>query len=225
MIYAMSDLHGNYEKYIEMMEKIKLSDRDSLFILGDVVDRGNSGMKILLDLIYRPNVYMLAGNHDIVALSCLKTLSEGKKQSGNFKKISEEWLNVMGGQATLDEYNTLDDEEKEMIYEYLSELDFYDEITVKGRSYVLVHTLGIDNFSQEKELLEYSQDDILWQRCDYNSKYYTNKFLVTGHTPTSFIPNNPRPDYIYIANNHIALDCGVNRLGCICLDNMVEYYV
>lgn len=225
MIYVMSDLHGNYEKYKEMLEKIKLSDRDSLFILGDVLDRGVSSMKIILDLIYRPNIYMLAGNHDIVALSCINSLKSSTKQSENAKRITDEWLNVMGGQATYDEYNALDEEEQEMVEEYLSELEFFDEVEVKGRKYVLVHTLGLNNFEEDKPLDEYTQDDILWQRCDYNYRYYNDKFLVTGHTPTSYIENNARPDYIYIANNHIALDCGMERLGCICLDNMVEYYV
>ena len=34
MIYAMSDLHGCYEKYIKLLEKIKFSNNDTLYILG-----------------------------------------------------------------------------------------------------------------------------------------------------------------------------------------------
>ena len=40
MIYVMSDLHGCFDKYLLMLEKIKLSEKDTLYILGDVVDRG-----------------------------------------------------------------------------------------------------------------------------------------------------------------------------------------
>ena len=47
MIYAMSDLHGCYEKYIKMLDKINFSDSDTLYILGDVVDRGDGGIKLL----------------------------------------------------------------------------------------------------------------------------------------------------------------------------------
>ena len=36
MIYAMSDLHGYYDKYTKMLEKITFSDDDTLYILGDV---------------------------------------------------------------------------------------------------------------------------------------------------------------------------------------------
>ena len=49
MIYVMSDIHGCYEKYLKMLNKIKFSSDDTLYILGDVVDRGPEGMKALLD--------------------------------------------------------------------------------------------------------------------------------------------------------------------------------
>lgn len=38
MIYAMSDLHGCYDKYIKMLEKINFGDNDTLYILGDIVE-------------------------------------------------------------------------------------------------------------------------------------------------------------------------------------------
>ena len=37
MIYCMSDIHGDYEKYRRMMETITLRKEDTLYILGDVV--------------------------------------------------------------------------------------------------------------------------------------------------------------------------------------------
>ncbi|MFR7630014.1 MAG: hypothetical protein ACLUZ6_04950 [Lachnospira eligens] len=44
---------------------------------------------------------------------------------------------------------------------------------------------------------------------------------VTGHTPTRYIEDNPRPGYVYRKNNHIDIDCGAylpgGRLAAICL--------
>ena len=57
MIYAVSDLHGCYDKYIKLLERLKMTSDDSLYILGDIVDRGSDGMKILLGLIKRKNVF------------------------------------------------------------------------------------------------------------------------------------------------------------------------
>ena len=39
MTYVMSDLHGCYDKYVQMLEKIGFGDGDTLYILGDVIDR------------------------------------------------------------------------------------------------------------------------------------------------------------------------------------------
>ena len=56
MIYVVSDLHGCYDKYREMIEKLALKESDLLYVLGDVVDRGPDGIRILLDMNERSNV-------------------------------------------------------------------------------------------------------------------------------------------------------------------------
>ena len=38
MIYVTSDIHGDYIHFFKMMEKIRLSSEDRLYILGDAVD-------------------------------------------------------------------------------------------------------------------------------------------------------------------------------------------
>lgn len=51
MTYVTSDIHGEHKKYIKMLELIDFCDEDTLYILGDVVDRGAEPMEILLDNI------------------------------------------------------------------------------------------------------------------------------------------------------------------------------
>ena len=53
MTYAMSDIHGCYDKFAAALEKISFSSNDILYILGDVVDRGPDGIKIILDISKR----------------------------------------------------------------------------------------------------------------------------------------------------------------------------
>ena len=67
MNYVISDIHGMYTKYIEMMNLIDLQDTDTLYILGDIVDRGLQSMKILQDMMKRPNVFGIFGNHELMA--------------------------------------------------------------------------------------------------------------------------------------------------------------
>lgn len=56
MVYCMSDLHGEYQRYLTMLEHIAFSDTDTLYILGDVIDRHPGGVDILEDVMQRSNV-------------------------------------------------------------------------------------------------------------------------------------------------------------------------
>ncbi|MBP1550564.1 MAG: metallophosphoesterase, partial [Oscillospiraceae bacterium] len=49
----MSDLHGQYKKYISMLDKIGFCDDDTLYVLGDIVDRGSGVVELLRDMMSR----------------------------------------------------------------------------------------------------------------------------------------------------------------------------
>ena len=42
-----------------MLSLIEFLPRDTLYVLGDVIDRGPDGIKILQDMMLRPNVFPL----------------------------------------------------------------------------------------------------------------------------------------------------------------------
>ncbi len=103
----------------------------------------------------------------------------------------------------------------------------YAEVCAGGKHYILAHA-GLGNFSPEKRLEDYSLEELAFSRTDYSKALFQDKILVTGHTPTSLISENPKPGYIYRGNHHIAIDCGCGfggRLGAICLDTGEEFYV
>lgn len=227
MIYVMSDLHGCYEKYSKMLTLIDLKDEDTLYILGDVVDRGQDGIKILLELANRENVVSLRGNHDHNAGLMLSRLmqpecSTARKQ---YDKQLAFWLGD-GGRPTRDAFLALSEEEKTEVIAYLRKLPFYKMVQVNGQQYFLSHTLPEKmRMPRSPELC--SGRDLVWGEPDYEEEYYHDIILVTGHTPTVLIDENSRGK-IWKGNNHIAVDCGAvfgNPLGCICLDTMEEFYV
>ena len=41
MIYIMSDLHGEYDLFVALMRKIGFTNKDSLYICGDVIEKGS----------------------------------------------------------------------------------------------------------------------------------------------------------------------------------------
>ena len=70
MIYVMSDIHGCYDEFQEMLDKINFSLSDTLYVLGDCVDRGKEPIKVLLDCLLSDNIKLLCGNHEWFLFEC-----------------------------------------------------------------------------------------------------------------------------------------------------------
>lgn len=227
MIYVMSDLHGCYEKYSKMLTLIDLKAEDTLYILGDIVDRGPDGIKILLELKQKKNIVALRGNHDHKSGIMLKRLmqSEGSPGRKQYDKQLAFWL-ADGGGPTRDAFLALPDEEKREVIAYLRIMPFYKMILINGQPYFLSHTVPEKGaMPRNPELC--TGRDLVWGEPEYGKEYYKDIILVTGHTPTVLIDKNSMGK-IWKGNNHIAVDCGAvfgNPLGCICLDTMEEFYV
>ena len=232
--YVISDIHGQYDMFMKMLEKISLKDEDTLYVLGDVLDRGPHPIRTLRKLMEMPNAICIVGNHELMALECLKFLMQEVTEeslAGLDREMLEGyliWIQHNGGQTTLDEFRTMDASSRRDVIDFIREFDIYEEITVADRDYLLVHA-GLGNFYPGKDIEDYSLADLVWSRAEYDIEYYPDKYVVTGHTPTQGIPGNPNPGYIYRHNNHIAIDCGCyipgGRLAAICLDTGEEHYI
>ena len=226
MIYAVSDLHGCYDKYMKLLERLHLTSDDSLYILGDIVDRGSGGMKILLDLIDRKNVFSCRGNYDHCAQILLRNFA--LPNDGCFADGLEEAFSLWpsdGGSTTYEEFLSLDESKQHAVLRYLGSLLVYKKLTVGGQKFFLAHTVP-----EKSKMLNIDScriSDFIMGEPEYEKMYFEDAVIVTGHTPTGFID----PDYtgrIWKGNNHIAIDCGAvfgNPLGYICLDTMEEIYV
>ena len=72
MIYVLSDIHGNAYNFDAILQQICLQPEDTLYILGDVIDRHPDGIRILRKIMSMPNATMLLGNHEYMMLEALK---------------------------------------------------------------------------------------------------------------------------------------------------------
>lgn len=58
-----------------LLEKIQFSEKDELYVLGDVANRGPEPIKVLQDMMKRPNIIFILGNHDFIMYTLMKKLS------------------------------------------------------------------------------------------------------------------------------------------------------
>lgn len=230
--YVISDIHGEYEKFEKLLQTIDFKDDDTLYILGDILDRGPHPIKTLMKIMEMPNAICIVGNHELMAMDCLKFLSQ-EITDQSLDSLDVEMLDNLvtwqynGSKSTIEEFRELSPDMRQDVIEFLGEFLIYEEVTVGNRDFILVHA-GLGNYSPEKGIEDYSLHELIWERADYSIKYFEDKCVVSGHTPTQSIDENPRPGYIFKANNHIAIDCGAHyaggHLAAICLDTMDEFY-
>lgn len=230
MVYVISDIHGEYEAFTDLLEKVNFSEKDELYVLGDCIDRGEKSIEVLYEMMMRPNIYPILGNHEFMALRNLKRLVKEITDENCDEILSNEsikelllWQND-GGSKTIKQFTELNMQERNDIIEYLGEFALYDEILVNNKSFVLVHA-GLDNFSVKKRLEEYTLSELIFKAPDYEKVYFKDRYLVTGHLPTITTIGNMGS--VIIKNNHIAIDCGKvfgGRLAMVCLNTFDIYY-
>lgn len=189
MTYVISDLHGyRIEKLKELLEKENFSENDRLYILGDVIDRnGDGGIGVLQWLIKQPNAELIMGNHEAMLLACdfiFENVTDAFLEDFGEKK-NRLLINYLfnGGGVTLRNLAKLDVEARYKIVDYLRKCPLYKEVNVNEEKYILVHA-GLDNFSPDKKIGDYSANELLWAEPELNDEYYDYIHTVFGHTPT-----------------------------------------
>lgn len=231
MTYCISDIHGCYDKFMELLRKINFKPDDTLYILGDAIDRGKDSIKCIKHIMDASNIHMLMGNHEQMMLDAL---------TNNFIEDSsymENWLEN-GGKVVLPAFIKLPEVERMEILEFIANLPYMAEVKIKGQNYVLVHAgLNIIDSSSPgrattADILPKQQlDDLIWIR----EKFIKNKALpksitVFGHTPTMMIAKQTRAKIWRDKKwgDKIGIDGGCfygGSLLALRLDDMAEFAV
>ena len=77
--YVMSDIHGQYKSFVKMLNLIRFGEDDKLYVIGDVIDRGPDGIKIIQHLMKMKNAVITTN----IALNLVRRailLMDTKKQ-------------------------------------------------------------------------------------------------------------------------------------------------
>ena len=232
MVYVMSDIHGNTPRFESVMQQIDLKPEDTLYILGDVVDRYPDGIRILRRLMKMPNVKMLIGNHEYMMLNSLnephvRIKSDSPWERARLPKNTRLWYRN-GGEVTHNYIKHIRKDIRDEVTEYLNSLPCNMEVEVNGIKYKLVHASPEENY-QGLAMFDYEtkKEFAVWERWTPSDMVPEGYVLIFGHTPTTHF-QNVRPWSIWKSDEAIGIDCGCGyhegRLACLRLDDMMEFY-
>lgn len=223
MNYALSDIHGHLDEFNQMLDLINFDPlKDHLYILGDAMDKGNNSIELLLKIISmvkEGSVTYLLGNHDHMMFDYLRKEREGipsTYQRGIW------FLNT--GDKTYCQYNSLTEEEKTEIYDFLKDLPVViPSVKIADKEFYLVHSFPNFDIKETITMKDtgYNLIDVMpyvWNRVEEFDNDGSNRFVLAGHSICGGIE----------INNYINLDCGCAvdfRLGCLRLEDFEIFYV
>lgn len=134
MTYVVSDIHGCDKLYFRLLETLRFSDTDTLYILGDVTDRGSGGLRVLLDAASRKNVIILRGNHEQAALEFLPRDPDNEVMPVRLFGRWYEWMED-GGDRTYRAFWNRSDAVRARVLRILGSLPAYAEVQAGGHSF------------------------------------------------------------------------------------------
>lgn len=217
MHYVISDIHGEIDLFMSMLDVIEFGDEDTLFILGDVINRGKHGIALLTFIKDKSNMVLIRGNHEQMLIDA-------------FRYGENRAMRMMcnnGGWQTRTDFEGLNEMDQRALMAYLmSTPDFY-ELLVDDVKYHLVHASHADEDIVGQKKMHQKR---LWERQYTESEIPENVIVVIGHTPTSYYQETEGALRVFFGLNLIAIDCGLNvvgngRLGCVCLETKACFYV
>ena len=234
MVYVLSDIHGNERRFNSIMEQINLREEDTLYILGDVIDRHPGGIRILQQIMKMSNVHMLLGNHEHMMLRALGYPYDADDVMSAFDVQQAQMLwHQNGGAVTHRAWAWLRENQRNEIIRYLRTLPLNIDITVNEQPYKLVHGAPLEDYTRQSGF-ENGTLFSVWERLrksDLSDRDYT---LVFGHTPTEHYQRF-HPLQVCKCGHGIGIDCGsgypetghfgpIGRLSCLRLDDEVVFY-
>lgn len=226
MKYVISDIHGEYELFHSLLNRINFSSEDTLYICGDIIDKGPESIRLAKYISELKNVRCIIGNHELAFLKYYHSILEASP---------DDFDEVLGKlQAYFPEDGYLLDWDL---------IDWFDSLPayIEEDEFSCVHA-GIP-IDESGYLLQLSQVDIERLVHDRGFKepnviHRSPKCVFFGHTQTDCICGESKilayrrnssatpktiKDYYKVHLDTGAWSNGV--LGCFCIDTLKAIYV
>lgn len=195
--FAIGDIHGCSKTLRKIVEEVlQLKRDDTLFLLGDYIDRGPDSKGVLDYLMQLRaagyDIRPIRGNHEQLLLDAISDT-----------EVRSIWYGC-GGWATLKEFGV--SQPDEIPQRYISFIAGLPRLVVT-EDFIFVHA-GL-NFTTDNPLDDTNPEYMLWTRdCQVDAAKIDFRTLVTGHSVTPLFEIRGS-----LKTNHIQLDNGCYDRG------------
>ena len=242
--YVMSDLHGCYDEFISMLNKIQFSQNDILVCAGDYIDRGTKNFEMMKWIMNAPdNVVFVRGNHDeeytanidIMKNICNKAeLNPGDVADSKTLYQAITLLCKENGNSFFDYYGTIGkliNDENVAFSELcrwsdkISKMPYFYTMMIGDRTCIVVHAGYIENLEEAdtEETYNSLEDFYLYARDDaYMCGGIEHGIIIAGHTPTTADQEFPYNDGNVYRMYDEDQDCIFYDIDCGCSMKKVD---
>lgn len=207
-VYAATDWHGC--GWVWDKVKAFLKPDDTLYFLGDAIDRGHDGFRIMKELYEDPRVIYLKGNHEDMLVATYLN------QHQYYDHPFQTWM-YNGGRPTFEAVPFDDRKDWACAISELPTRVIY--VNREGITIDMTHS-GADDTDYNR----------LWSREHFFDKPIEDRIIVHGHTPIPYLaedlsffnPNIPEElpsNFWYCNGTKCDIDCGTVMTGkCVLLN-------
>ena len=263
-VYVVGDLHGCFDEWMQMKNYIENKDKDAQFIfVGDIIDRGQKQIELLdwaIENITDNGKYqMIIGNHESMKIDRYRDAYRSIEMDFDEDERPKLTDIIDIDYICDDNYSFIEVLSKhKKTYEYLnkiiawfSKLDYYKDITVDNKRFIVAHAnipysiVNDDNTLKPNNSLNESEKEfIVWDRGTEDFDKVPNATLIHGHSPSIFaecfpweieLTDDMLGKTIHM-KNRINIDCGITYkqyggigdYGDLCiirLNDLKEFYL
>ena len=236
--YVIGDIHGCYDRLQDMIRNIiRLSDSDTLYMVGDYIDRGDQSVEMMKWLEHLPNnILPVLGNHDANFAYYVYLMKQADAMSDDY--ITDPDSNEDTIELYFDTQNKLEKIDRWAVGYFdmyktlinilstgevtLTDLDrwatmfnsfpLYREVTVNDRRCIIVHAGYKEGIEDEEERQSFFLEE---RDFAYTEGGIQDGMVIAGHTPTlvegQFVFNDGKVFRYYDERKNCTfynIDCG-----------------
>ena len=225
MRYVISDIHGEYDLFLELINKIRLNYNDILYLCGDIIEKGQHSIKLAKFISQMPNVKCIIGNHEHDFLKYYASLMH--QSPSDFDAVLKKLQDYFPDDGYLLDWELVD---------WFESLPYY----VEEQDFICVHAgVPLDSDGYILPLEQAFAAQLVYDRVfkEPSRVVKDSKCVFFGHTPVNYLTDEckilaylrPERKGDSIADYYkVHLDLGTwmsGVLGCFCIETCECIYV